>query len=53
MSWVDAPDVLEDEGLLRRLRANNDALESLREALDAETQVFAPFAAYSPSLADE
>ncbi|MBO0662030.1 hypothetical protein LQ948_05410 [Jiella sp. MQZ9-1] len=35
--WVDAPNMLEDEGLLKRLRANNHALESLRAALDAET----------------
>ena len=36
-SWVDAPDVFEDEGLLQRLRANNDALESLRQALDDDS----------------
>ncbi|TFF19177.1 hypothetical protein E3C22_20655 [Jiella endophytica] len=47
-SWVDAPDVLEDEGLLHRLRANNDALESLRQALDDEGQVFARFIRRDP-----
>jgi len=42
-SWVEAPDVFEEEGLLLRLRANNDALDSLREALDAEVHAFAAF----------
>ncbi|WAP71020.1 hypothetical protein [Jiella pelagia] len=43
LSWVDAPDLLEDEALLQRLRANNDALEELRRALDAESRDFAKF----------
>ncbi len=43
LSWVDAPDLFEDEALLQRLRANNDALDRLREALDAESRDFAKF----------
>ena len=52
-SFVDAPDVSEDEGLLMRLRANNDALESLRQALDEESQVFARFIRRNPDEATE
>jgi hypothetical protein len=43
LSWVDAPNLLEDEALLQRLRANNDALDRLRQALDAEGRDFAKF----------
>ncbi|MBO0906589.1 hypothetical protein [Jiella sonneratiae] len=42
-TWVDAPDLFEEKGLLRRLQANNDALDSLRQALDAEDHDFARF----------
>ena len=52
-SFVDAPDVSEDVGLLMRLRANNDALESLRQALDEESQVFARFIRRDPDEATE
>tara|TARA_R110002020_G_scaffold70508_4_gene183028 strand:+ start:689 stop:922 length:234 start_codon:yes stop_codon:yes gene_type:complete len=45
LSWVDAPELFEDEALLQRLRANNDALDCLRQALDAESHGFARFLA--------
>ncbi|MCE7030463.1 hypothetical protein [Jiella avicenniae] len=41
--WVDAPELVEDEAFLQRLRAENDALDSLRQALDAESHGFARF----------
>lgn len=52
-SFVEAPDIFEDESLLLRLRANNDALESLRQALDDESQVFARFIRRDPDEATE
>ncbi|NDW06474.1 hypothetical protein [Jiella pacifica] len=43
LSWVDAPELFEDEAFLQRLRANNDALDCLRQALDDEGHGFARF----------